>query len=122
MAWFPRKPLIAAMLGRVDFHIALETGEEDDERFAIEAVALFSSDLVLGREAEAIDQLDVVRGDAGFFVQLAQGALDLGLVIINVTLGQIPAVGMPHEQELAGWIATEDQEAAGFDFHVRLEL
>jgi hypothetical protein len=41
--------------------------------------------------------------------------LNLGFTWIDVPLGQVPAVGMPHQQELADRLAADDQHTAGFD-------
>jgi hypothetical protein len=50
--------------------------------------------------------------ETGFFFQFAEGCLLFGFTRIQMPLGEIPSLGMLHQEELQGTLPAEDQVTA----------
>ena len=92
----PVEPLITAMFGGVDLHVALSTGEKHDERLVDQSAVALAAHRVVRREAKAADDFNIVSGDARLFLELSQSTFQLRFTRIDMSLRQIPPVRMPH--------------------------
>ena len=77
------------------------------------------ADLVLVFEPKERVEVNRLDRDTRLFPHLSQSTLDIGLARVDMPLGQIPAVLMPHQQEPLDGIADDDQHPTGSDFGKR---
>src|SRR5690554_951465 len=88
----PGYPVGLAMLGESDIDLALEPGQEIDDRLQalLASKAVFIGNDVLKRKTEFWIDTNVGGADTGFFFEFAQGTLQFRLTRVDVPLGKIP--------------------------------
>ncbi len=113
----PFKPLIAIVFAQLDADLSLQMREKDNQFLRLGSISILQRfDNVTVFELEFFVDIDVVCGDPGFFFQFAQGALKIGFSRIDVAFGQVPAIGMSHQQKRWTRIVPENEKPARFHF------
>jgi hypothetical protein len=97
--------------------------EKDHQLFGAKLLAGFPTgglsmawNQVINREAKSRVEPDVTRLNPRFFLKLAQGALHFRLARVEMAFGQVPAIGVAHQEKGKLWLPAKQQDPAGLDW------
>lgn len=113
----PIDPFVAEVFGDIEFSVGIPPGEKQGELFEFSFGLGFAGGYEIGvLEAEVGIDFDFGGVDSGFFVEFTVGGLAIVFTWVEVSLGEVPAISMFHEQELGLRRSAKKDEAGGENF------